>query len=75
MRSAILYEREWEKLERGGRYIIVEVGPVIFHEFGCNFEEFETGPGNFSTAIIEHPSGKVENVPVEMIRFTEGDQS
>lgn len=27
------------------------------------------GPGNFSTAIVEWPDGKVENVPVENVRF------
>jgi hypothetical protein len=34
-----------------------------------NYEEFESGPGNFSTAIVEFPDGKVQNVPVGMVRF------
>jgi hypothetical protein len=42
---------------------------ATFHSWGCNFEEFEGGPGNFSTAIVERDDGTVENVPVENIRF------
>ena len=53
-------DREW-KLE--------EKGEAVFHQFGCNYEEFENGAGNYTTAIIEWPDGTVENVPVEMIRF------
>jgi len=44
-------------------------GEAIFHEFGVNYEEFETGAGNFTTAVIEWPDGAVENVPVHSIRF------
>lgn len=45
------------------------VGTGIFHGFGNNFEEFETGPGNFSTAIVEMPDGSIRNTPVEMVKF------
>jgi hypothetical protein len=44
-------------------------GEAIFHQFGCNYQEFETGPGNFTTAIIEWPNGTLENLPVHMVRF------
>jgi len=30
-----------------------------FHGWGCNYEEFETGPGNYSVAIVELPDGEV----------------
>lgn len=30
-----------------------------FHRWGCNYEEFETGPGNYSVAIVELPDGEV----------------
>lgn len=52
-------------------YDKVEVGAGNFHQFGTDYEEFETGPANFSTAIVEMPDGNVVNVPVEMIRFDE----
>ena len=41
----------------------------LFHEFGLNYTEFESGPGNFSTAIVELEDGKIINVPVETIVF------
>ena len=44
-------------------------GEAIFHQFGVDYEEFETGPGNYSTAIIELPDGTVKNIPVENIAF------
>ena len=44
-------------------------GDAIFHQWGVDYEEFETGPGNYSTAIIELPNGTVKNVPAEMVTF------
>lgn len=40
-----------------------------FHQWGVNYEEFESGPGNFSTAIVEMPDGTIKNWPAELIRF------
>ncbi len=47
----------------------VEDGEAEFHQWGMDYEEFDSGAGNFSTAIIERVDGKVENVPAEMIEF------
>ena len=44
-----------------------------FHGFGIDYEEFESGPGNFSTAIVELEDGEVINIPVELIRFDDTD--
>ncbi len=44
-------------------------GTAIFHAIGCDFAEFESGPGNFSTAIIEREDGRFENPPIDMIQF------
>lgn len=30
-----------------------------FHQWGCNYEEFESGIGNYSVAIVELPDGRV----------------
>ena len=49
----------------------VNDGEAFFHQWGVDYEEFEAGPGNYSTAIIEREDGTVENVPVEMIQFIE----
>lgn len=47
----------------------IEDGIGIFIQYGVNYEEFDAGPGNFTTAIIEMPDGTVKNVPVENIQF------
>ena len=49
----------------------VSDGEAKFHQFGMDYEEFDTGAGNFSTAIIEREDGKVENISVDMIEFIE----
>lgn len=53
------------------KWKLEEKGIAVFHQFGCNYEEFDNGPANYSTAIIEWPNGVVENVPAEHIRFIE----
>jgi hypothetical protein len=52
-------------------YKKVSIGYGIFHAWGFGYEEFETGPGNYSTAIIEMPDGSVENISADMIVFLE----
>lgn len=56
--KAILYEKGGAK-EVTGR----------FHLWGNNYEEFETGPGNFTTAIIELDDGRVVICPAETVQF------
>lgn len=39
-----------------------------FHEWGCDYEEFDSGPANFSVAIIELDNGKiVEALPCSVV--------
>ena len=47
----------------------VEYGFAFFHQWGSDYQEFESGAGNYSTAIIERDNGTVENVPVYLIKF------
>ena len=61
------YEKDAEK----PHYNKVPDGLATFHAFGCDYEEFETGAGNFSTAIIEREDGTVENKIVDLIQFTD----
>lgn len=44
-----------------------------FHQWGINYEEFETGPGNFTTAIIETFDGSVVSCPAETVQFLDGE--
>ena len=51
------------------RYVLEPQGEAVFHQFGVGYEEFESGPGNFTTAIVGWPDGRVESAPVEHIKF------
>lgn len=67
MRMVIVFK--YEKPPGNSCHEKVVDGNAIFLAFGVKYEEFEGGPGNYSTAIIERSDGTVENVPVEMIQF------
>ena len=41
----------------------------VFHGFGTDFEEFESGPAPFSIAIVEFPDGTVEMPRADRIKF------
>jgi hypothetical protein len=71
MEKRIVEYCEYEIPPDGIKYERTSKGDAIFHEFGVDYEEFETGPGNFSTAIIELPDGSVKNIPVDQIKFKE----
>lgn len=53
------------------KWALTEQGQAMFHQFGVNYEEFENGPGNYSTAIVEWPNGEVESVRAEHVRFVD----
>lgn len=44
-----------------------------FHGWGSAYEEFESGPGNYTVAIVEFADGKVDTVVPHLIRFLDGD--
>jgi hypothetical protein len=44
-------------------------GQALFHQWGVDYEEFEAGAGNFSTAIVERSDGKIETPCADMIEF------
>lgn len=56
--KAIVYENG-KKCEVEGR----------FHRWGDSYEEFETGPGNFTTAIVELNDGKIVSCCAETLQF------
>lgn len=58
-----------ERPEGQSQYVKNDVGEAVFHGFGVGFEELSGGVGNYTTAIIEWASGRVEEVPADMIRF------
>lgn len=40
-----------------------------FHRWGDSYEEFEAGPGNFTTAIIELDDGQIVSCAAETVKF------
>jgi len=72
MRKVMVTHLVW--LPGQTRGVPQEKGIATFHQFGVAYEEFDNGPGNYSTAIVEWADGTVENVPVERIRFIDGVQ-
>lgn len=43
----------------------------FFHQWGSSFQEFENGPGNFTTAIVEDEAGKIHEVSPSYVVFLE----
>ncbi len=41
----------------------------LFHQWGVGYEEFESGPGNFTTAIIELDDGQVVEAAPSTVKF------
>lgn len=53
---------------------LVEIEEAEFLQFGVDYEEFENGPGNFSTALLRLDNGRVISVRADHIRFVEGNK-
>lgn len=60
---------QYEKEEGTGTFVKGATQCGKFHQFGCNFEEFEDGPGNYTTCIIEKDDGQLVNIPVDQCRL------
>jgi len=41
----------------------------VFHQWGCNYEEFESGPGNYTVAIVETFDGVIHEVLPTNLKF------
>lgn len=58
------------RCDRTTNWLYVPTGEVgVFHQFGIDHLEYESGPGMFTTAIVEMSDGTVINIPVDKIRF------
>lgn len=62
---------DWVKQDSLSPAQRVKVGEGVFHAFGVDFYELESGPGNVSVAIVEMADGTVKSVLPSLIRFTE----
>ena len=41
----------------------------LFHRWGISFMEFEAGPGNYTTALVEAENGKVYECAATTVQF------
>lgn len=67
MRPVVYTPRVWNTAR--GIYEIGDSMPATFHQFGVAYEEFETGVGNYTTAVIELADGSVREVLPAEIKF------
>ena len=51
------------------------VGPGKFHQFGTYCTENEINIGTVTSVIVEMPDGKVLNIEVELIQFTDNSDA
>lgn len=54
------------EIYRNSKWIQVE---GLFHQWGNDFEEYESGPANYSVGIIELPDGHIVTAVPEKIQF------
>ena len=45
------------------------VREAVFLQFGIDCEELQGGVGHYTAAICEWPDGRIESIPVNMVRF------
>lgn len=56
--------RAWDLLE-------LKTNEGLFHQWGCSYEEFESGAGNFTVAIVELTDGTIEQVLPSNLKFVD----
>lgn len=57
--------------EGSDRKKVTDTFEGVFHGWGCDYEEFENGPGNYSVGIVELGDGSVQRFIPENIKFIE----
>lgn len=71
MRLVAITRRKWVQNPKGvGGYEYSQPSYGYFHCFSTAYMEFESGPGQYPVAIVELMDGTVEEVTVDLLRFT-----
>ena len=60
--------KTYRKRAIDGKWETIDVAGV-FHRFSPKYDEYESGPGNYTVAIIEDIEGQVWECNVETVRF------
>lgn len=69
MRSVMTMKPVYDGNKKTGMEDLVE---AVFHQWGAEYEEFESGPGNYTVAIVELPDGTIQTHMPNCIRFLDG---
>jgi hypothetical protein len=56
--------RFWDEIKR--EYAYTE---GAFHQWAAKYDEFESGPGNFTVALIEDVEGNIRECDPHTVRF------
>ena len=72
MRKVEILKKEYNPETKKMEYVEPKK-TATFHQFGIDFEELDHGTGQFTTAVVEHKNGMVQNLPLDMIRFVDND--
>jgi hypothetical protein len=57
------------RVKEGVTYVTKEIGRGLFHGWGKEFEEFDSGACEVSVAIVELDNGEVETYCANQVRF------
>ena len=68
LRKAQIYETAYSKEERK-KIKILKPEIFFFHKWGCEYEEFEGGAGNYTVAILEKENGDITTYFAHQIKF------
>ena len=69
LRMVEYYKRERVTEDNKTTFKRMKEGEGLFHQFGISYDEFESGPVQFTTAIIELKDGSIISVDAEYIKF------
>lgn len=56
--------------ETAGGFTKISFEEGVFHQWGNDFEEHDSGPANYTVAIVELPNGEVVMPIASSIQFT-----
>lgn len=71
-RRVMTYRREWD----GKNSVPIETGEGLFEQYGVNFDETRDGCiCQYTSAIVEMPDGRVQNIPLHLIRFLKEEEN
>ena len=69
-RRVMTYKEELD----GFKYVQVEDGEGVFVQYGTDFDEVRDVSCSVTSAIVEMPDGRVQNIPLHLIRFLKEEE-